>query len=327
MIAYSLYSLESFLFPEAFKGDPDRLRIIRYIYDLHIYPSTAVIIYRAGEQTVLSFRSCDIHPFHVGQLQRMCSLISGIQSLHMPAAGTETAKVVKPDEVRPPLPAFHMSEKRCISSHPDNICVTLYSSHEGGFEQRGSEMVPLSSFAMASILSGKNCRSFTVIAVIPGTLTEEPFLRAIEMLVHEICTKSLHLRPEIIELLSLGIRSGRTYYEDFRICLPHSLDERLETLGILRSPLFVTDSDIFQSERLRMTHFSPQASPFGISTTICEFYEVQSILYITVEFIDRLMRIHCIVLELAGKTAAHHRKRLSSDFLGKKEIFVESQTI
>ena len=147
------------------------------------------------------------------------------------------------------------------------------------------------------------------------------------MLVDKICIKSLHFRPKEIELFSFRVRSGRAYYLNFRIFLADSLDKRLQTLRILRAPLFVSDADELHSERFRMSHLRTKASPLCIHTAIGKFYKVQCILDITVKLVHRLMGIHCLVLELAGQSAADHRKRLCSDFFRQKEILIKAKSV
>ena len=63
------------------------------------------------------------------------------------------------------------------------------------------------------------------------------------MLVHEICSKSLHFRPEVIELVTFRIRTGRSHDLDLRMFRTDCLDERLKMLRIFRTPLLVSDSD------------------------------------------------------------------------------------
>ena len=115
--------------------------------------------------------------------------------LYLPARRPHRTQVVKPYEVRTPLPSLDMGEKRRICSHMHYVRVPLKSRHERRFQQGSMEMVPLLSSTMAGILPGKDLWAFPVVVVIAIALGQEPFFRTIEMLIHKVGTQPSHLRP------------------------------------------------------------------------------------------------------------------------------------
>ena len=88
-----------------------------------------------------------------------------------------------------------------------DIGISFEPCHESGLKQRCLEVVPFLAFSVAGILSGEYLRALAVVAVIAGTLGEEPGLRTVEMFVHKVCSYFLHLRPEEVKLFTFGIRA------------------------------------------------------------------------------------------------------------------------
>jgi hypothetical protein len=76
-----------------------------------------------------------------------------------------------------------------------------------------------------------------------------------------------------------------------------------------------------------MTHLGTKLTPLCGNVTVCELDKVESVLDILIKLTYRHMSILSLVLELACKTAAEYRKRLSADLLRKEEVLVESETI
>ena len=112
------------------------------------------------------------------------------------------------------------------------------------------EMVEFPARTMARILSGEHLRALAVVIVIAGALREEPLLGTVEVLVHQVGAQALHLGPEIVELLALGVRAAGTDDLDVRIRGADGLHERLQVLRIERIPLLVADADVLEVERV-----------------------------------------------------------------------------
>ena len=238
----------------------------------------------------------------------------GKQLLHIVAYSAYGIQIVEPDHVRTPLPSFHMSEKRSVCSHMDNIGITFQTGHKGSLEQGCVEMIPFLTFTVTSIFTGKNFRTFAVVIIITRTLSQEPTFRAIEMLVYQISFQAFHFRPQIIKFFSFGIRAGTTYNLHIRISLTNSLYERFKTFRIFFSPLLVTDTDKFQVERSRMSHIGAHLSPCRVHITIGELNQIECILNITVQIANGNVRFRIVILVLAGKTAIQNRKRFGTHF-------------
>ena len=96
---------------------------------------------------------------------------------------------------------------------------------------------------------------------------------------------------------------------------------------IFLSPLLVTYTYKFQIEWCRMSHIGTYLSPGSINCTICKFYQIERILNITLQVTKRHMRIHIWVLKLTSQTATQYRQRFRTDFFGKLEELIKSQTI
>ena len=188
-------------------------------------------------------------------------------------------------------------------------------------------MIPFLSFSMAGIFTGKYFRTFTVVVVIAGALSQKPAFRTIEMFVHQINFQTFHFRPQIIKIFSFGIRTGATYYFDFRVSFTNGFDKRFETFGIFFPPLFVTDTDKLQVKRSRMSHIGTYFSPRSIHVSISKLNQVECILNIVIQITNCYVSFRIIILILAGKSAIQNRQRCRTHFFRQQEIFVESQSI
>jgi len=77
-----------------------------------------------------------------------------------------------------------------------------------------------------------------------------------------------------------------------------------------------------------MAHLCADLAPLGVYAAVCKLDEVYSVLDEALKVIELCMRMPCrVVLELACHTAADHRKRLCTDLLCKKEIFIETESV
>ena len=147
------------------------------------------------------------------------------------------------------------------------------------------------------------------------------------MFIHQIGFQTFHFRPQVIKFFSFGIRTGATYYFNFRVSFTNGFDKRFETFGIFFSPLFVTDTDKLQVKRCRMSHIGTYLSPFGIHVSISKLNQIECILNIVIQITNGYVSFRIIILILAGKSAIQNRQRCRTHFFRQQEIFVESQSI
>ena len=147
------------------------------------------------------------------------------------------------------------------------------------------------------------------------------------MLVDQIHFQLRHLGPQVVEILTLRVRARRTYYLYLWIPGAYCLHERFKTLHIFRTPLLIAYGEIFEVERLRMSHFRSEGTPLGGYVAIGELHEVEGIIYIWLKAVDRDMGTGIIVLILTGQTYAQHGKRLGPNLLAQYEILIEAETV
>ena len=150
------------------------------------------------------------------------------------------------------------------------------------------------------------------------------------MLVHEVSTNLSHLRPQVLKLLTLRVRTARAHNLDIRIFLSHLLHERLQVFRINLAPLLVADTHILQVERSWMTHVGTQFCPHVLGwVTIGKLNQVEHIVDVGLQLIHRHMGIATIaaILELAGETHTHHRQGFCTNLLRQLEILEEAQSV
>ena len=255
------------------------------------------------------------------------SAVVTVKPLHIPTARADGAEIVKPYQVRPPLPSFHVGEQWGIRRHIYDIGITLNASKEGSLKERGMKMVPLLALTVAGILAGKHLGAFPVVIVITAARSQEPIFRTIEMLVNKVNLKFPHLRPKIFKILSLGVRASRTDNLDVWISLAYSIDKHFQTRRISLAPLLIAHGDILQVERRRMPHTRAQTSPHCSGITVGELYKVKRVLYVATKVVNLNMGILVLVLKLARKAAAYNRQRLGSHVLRQKEKLVKAHSV
>ena len=222
-----------------------------------------------------------------------------------------------------------MSKEWCVCRHLHHISITLQTCHEGSLHQSGIEVVPLLACTMTSIFASKHLRAFAGIAVVavrttvaPTLLsiwsTQEPLLVAIEVLIHKVCTNLSHLRPQVLKLLTLRVRTTGTHNLDVWIFLSHLLHERLQVFRINLAPLLITDTHILQVERSWVSHVSTQLCPLVLGwVAVRELNQVEHIVNVRLQLIHWHMGIATIatILELARKTHTHHRQWFCTNLL------------
>ena len=232
-----------------------------------------------------------------------------------------------------------MGEEWGIGGHVHNVGITLDARHVGCLVERGLEVVPLLSLAMAGVFAGKHLRTLAIIRVVAQTMTEEPLLVAIVVLVVEIHLQLLHTRLQQVEVPTFRIRTSGADQLQLRVFSADGIGEFLQALGKHRTvvamglvvvPLLITHSQELQSEGLGMAHLCTYLTPLGIHRTIGKLHKVEGILDITVQVVDchvdtglRGVRI----LELAGQSAGDHRQGLTTEVLAQLEELEEAETI
>ena len=220
-----------------------------------------------------------------------------------------------------------MGQQRGVCGHVDHVGVALHAREECGLEQCGVEVVPLLAGAVAGILSGEDLGALAVIVVVSAARGEEPTLRTVEVLVHEVYLEASHLGPEVVEVGAFGVGARRAYDHDLGMGLAQHLDEALQTLRIFRPPLLVADAYIFEVEGFGMSHLGAQRTPFGIRGAVCELNEVEGVVYVWVEVAYGDMRLGRVVLVLARQTAVEDGQWLGTDILGQQEELIESHAV
>lgn len=61
--------------------------------------------------------------------------VVGEELLNIIAGRTHRPQVIEPDQVRTPLPSFHMGEQRRIGGHVHDVGIPFHSGHEGCLQE------------------------------------------------------------------------------------------------------------------------------------------------------------------------------------------------
>ena len=218
-----------------------------------------------------------------------------------------------------------MGKQRSIGSQAHHIGITFQSRHKSCFGQCRQEIIGFpGGVVMRCIFTGKDFRSFTVIVIIAGSIGKEPVGSHIIMLVHQIHPDAFHFGPEVIELVPICTRTGRTYNLHIGIFRTDGFREHFQTLGIDFPPLFIADGNHFQTERFGMSHIGTHLSPLGGCSTVGKLDEVEGILHVRAEFSKGN---HFVAFVLAGQPAAQYRQRLCTEVFTQQEIFVKAKSV
>ena len=189
----------------------------------------------------------------------------------MITAGTGYAKVVKPDEIRTPLPSLNMGQHWGISGHLYNVGIAFKRGHESSLVDTCPCVIILLSVVMASIFSGKHLGALAVIVVIAVHIVEEPVHGSVEMFVHQIGLQLRHLLPTVFKVLPVGTRPAGTHDADVRVCLSDTLHKEFQPLKIETSPLLVAHCNVFQTKRFGMPHLRSELSPLRRAVPVGKF--------------------------------------------------------
>ena len=116
-----------------------------------------------------------------------------------------------------------------------------------------------------------------------------PFGRNVKMLVYRIHEIGILFqifarpRPGVAVRSAIYPRSRRTDNFQLGILFVNALFEQLEPLVkvvILRVPLLIPQPQIFEAERLRMSHFGAHSAPYGVRAAVSKLHCVQRVLNI-----------------------------------------------
>ena len=92
----------------------------------------------------------------------------------------------------------------------------------------------------------------------------------------------------VITIARMRARTGSTHDNNFWMCFRHPFIHIFEPFNKLRrDTLLVTQSEVLQSERFRMTGLSADSSPFRIHIAISPLDQVESLVYPLVHFTHR----------------------------------------
>ena len=171
---------------------------------------------------------------------------------------------IEPDQIRRPLHESIAGQQRRVTGHRHHVRIAQQSGHERGLAHGGVERArPV--LAVRGEFPGENLGSLAVIGVVAGGLFEKP-IRAggssVRPRSRPACRcgtcprRSCQLPsstpgPEVV----ISVISGMLVLE--------RLVKHLIALEVLRSPLFVADSEVFQTEGCRMAHFRAEFPPLA----------------------------------------------------------------
>ena len=118
------------------------------------------------------------------------------------------------------------------------------------------------------------------------------------------------------------------------MCLAKHVKEFLQACGVgwivVIVPLFIADAHIFEIERFWMSHLCSDSAPLCVCCAISKFYQVESIVDVCVETVERNMHAWSFwmtVLELAAESAAEYWQRLAAEVFTKEEELVEAESV
>jgi hypothetical protein len=172
-------------------------------------------------------------------------------------------------------------------------------------------------------LAGEDLGSRPWVGVIARGILQEPLGRSIVVLIDEIGADAAQLLPQVVELLAVGERPCRSHELDFGVLLLQHAFEFGIPFDVLRPPLFVAHADILQVERRRVPERRALASPLGGLRTVGELDQIERVLDVRVELIQRNQFVR---IELAGHAAVEYGQRRGADVLRQLEVLVKAQS-
>src|SRR5471030_640978 len=158
--------------------------------------------------------------------------------------------------------------------------------------------------------------------VVAARVGKKPVRAGVVMLVDEVGLQLAQAGPKVIELLSLGRRTGTRYQRDFRMLRSQRGRKQAVPFDVARPPLLVANADHFQVEWLRVALCSPDRAPMAVDRPVGERDEIERVLNIFVRLPDGggFARV-----ELACHAAVQDRKRAGANILRQLKVFEETQ--
>ena len=253
--------------------------------------------------------------------------------LHVVVRGSVDLAVVEPDCVRLPLHEAVAREERCVAGDFNHVSVPLDACHVGGFRYGGVERVPPSVHPRC-VLAYEDLRlSFSArvefLVVVAAAVREEPCVRVVVVLVHQIgegvrllfLLPRLHLLPCVVEVHVVVGEAGGDDCLDVRILLLDCRRDELEAGEVVPSAVLVSDSDVVELERLRVSGLRSDFSPFARGGSRRPLNHVERVL--RVPFVVACRRFLAVV----AHSHAQDRNRLGVQVLAEPEILVESDSV
>ena len=156
------------------------------------------------------------------------------------------------------------------------------------------------------------------------------------MLVVEVDLQLLHAWLQEVEVPAFGVRTSGADELQRGVLGAKGIRELLQTLGedgteaavlLVVVPLFVAHAEELQVEGLGMAHVGTHLAPFCRDVAIGKLHEVEGILYIVIQLVDRHVnaRLRGVrVLELATQTTGNDGQRLTAEVLAELEELEEA---
>ena len=184
---------------------------------------------------------------------------------------------------------------------------------------------------MGGIFTQIDLRTVAVVTVVELLVMDEPTRCLVVMLIHNRYLQLIRQSPSRFIVTSLVEGSDRSDHGNLRIGSPDSLVDLGEAFREhIRDQVFVTDTDVFQVERLRMTCFGTFACPDrGGRIPVGIFHEIQYILNVCIHLMHRntsLLTGTSAAGVLAGYTGCQDWYRFCPDVFTELEILEVTQT-
>ena len=241
----------------------------------------------------------------------------GVHLLHPIAVGMVGAFVVEVDEVRIPAMVPILGEQRSVGGHGHHIAVEFHASHEGRFGQAVDQLgVPGAVFAEVDL------RPLAVRVVVVVEVVEPPAGRLVGMFVDDRQTRFARVLPAFLIILTAGGGTDGADDDDVRICGFDGVENLLEAVfEHVVDEILVADAEVFEAERLRVTHGGALGAPFGGGAAVAEFDEVEYFIDVSGHILLR-HRHRALAGVLAAHAGGQHRQRLGADSFAQAQVFV-----
>ena len=259
--------------------------------------------------------------------QHHIAAIEREELLHVVIGRSIAAKIVRPDEIRCPLPAVNVREQQRAARHADDFGVAFHAGHERSLGDRALKIVTIQHaddlVALRGVFAKENLRPFGVVVVEAMRVVEKPLGLRIGMFVHDVGLEFAQFRPSVFEMIIGWTRpSAGDELNLWMFRLQHGVKLRV-TLDVRLLPVLVADADHLHVERRGMTHSGGLGAPCARHRAIGEFNEINRVLDIGVEFFGRALLAG---IELARESTTHDGHRFSTDVFTELEELEEAET-